>query len=316
MNCGTEARRGGAGAAQRACKSSNSLRQLVCVIWAQSRWPSMVAGLKPPVVYDNVFNARALGLCHDAAVAGGLGHACFAADAPRAPIEHALSSFLSELGDAEYGHVEYWARQEWKHIEAHAVDEKVAAAAARCASRRRATCSICASVRRCAGRRACGRNALARGGDDGARGGGPHPPIRRRGDARGAAAHDLWFLPLSGGAAAAASSSARSCCSTRGRPTRRPRASSRAARGARRRFGAPLQRARRVARGARSRVADDGAPIRGSVAARRRRAPRAGGAHRHAGIAPAVLDALAETERVTTVPFRVQRDDARQCGCA
>ena len=33
------------------------------------------------------------------------------------------------LGDAEYGHVEYWARQEWKHIEAHAdVDEKAAAA--------------------------------------------------------------------------------------------------------------------------------------------------------------------------------------------
>ena len=89
----------------------------------------MVAGLQPPVIYDNVFNARALGLCHDAAVAGGLGHACFAADAPRAPIEHALSSFLSELGDAEYGHVEYWARQEWKHIEAHAdVDEKAAAA--------------------------------------------------------------------------------------------------------------------------------------------------------------------------------------------
>ena len=88
----------------------------------------MVAGLKPPVVYDNVFNARALGLCHDAAVAGGLGHACFAADAPKAPIEHALSSFLSELGDAEYGHVEYWARQEWKHIEAHAdVDETAAA---------------------------------------------------------------------------------------------------------------------------------------------------------------------------------------------
>ena len=157
----------------------------------------MVAGLQPPVVFDNVFNARALGLCHDAAVAGGLGHACFAADAPKAPIEHALSSFLAELGDAEYGHVEYWARQEWKTSRRTPTWTKKPRAAARCATRRRATCSICASVGMRGPTCVWSDRALARGAlttvpavagrvlrfDGAATHAVPRP-------------HDLWFLPF------------------------------------------------------------------------------------------------------------------------
>ena len=41
----------------------------------------------------------------------------------------ALGSYLDEIGDAS-PMVEYWSRQEWKHIEAHAdVDERRASAA-------------------------------------------------------------------------------------------------------------------------------------------------------------------------------------------
>ena len=43
----------------------------------------------------------------------------FSRSAPRTTIEAALDSFLDEIGDPA-PNVEYWSRQEWRHIEAHA----------------------------------------------------------------------------------------------------------------------------------------------------------------------------------------------------
>ena len=61
-------------------------------------------------------------------MAVGLGHRVFEpARPPRTHLEAALGSVLRELNDSA-PYVEYWTRQPWKHIEAHAdVDEKLAA---------------------------------------------------------------------------------------------------------------------------------------------------------------------------------------------
>ena len=78
-------------------------------------------------VFDSVFSPAACALLHTAACSRGLGHALFPREQPESAIETALASFLDEIGDSSQ-HVEYWSRQEWKHIEAHAdVDEKLAA---------------------------------------------------------------------------------------------------------------------------------------------------------------------------------------------
>ena len=78
-------------------------------------------------VHDAVFNPAACALLHTAACSRGLGHALFSRTEPRSALEAGLASFLDEVGDTT-PHVEYWSRQEWKHIEAHAdVDEKRAA---------------------------------------------------------------------------------------------------------------------------------------------------------------------------------------------
>ena len=79
-------------------------------------------------IYDGVFNAAACADLHKAACSRGLGHALYTrASGPSTPLESAFEHFLSEMGD-DSAHVEYWSRQEWKHIEAHAdVDEKLAA---------------------------------------------------------------------------------------------------------------------------------------------------------------------------------------------
>ena len=266
----------------------------------------MVAGLKPPLVYDNVFDARALGLCHDAAVAGGLGHACFAADAPRAPIEHALSSFLSELGDAEYGHVEYWARQEWKHIEAHAdVDETAAAAGGalrypttghvlylRVGSEVRGPTCVWSD-------RALARGALTTVPAVAGR------VLRFDGAATHAVPrpHDLWFLPFvkSGGRGDAFE---RSVVLFNTWPADAPPEGIGPSELAAPDDASALRcNARDAWREAPAReAADDAAPIHGKVwllgdAARRGQAERTA----TLGFAPAVLDALAEPERVTTV---------------
>ena len=78
--------------------------------------------------FDNVFSPSACSALHAAASTRGLGHALYTRDSgPITPLEHAFEHFLSEIKD-DSRHVEYWSRQEWKHIEAHAdVDEKLAA---------------------------------------------------------------------------------------------------------------------------------------------------------------------------------------------
>ena len=80
------------------------------------------------LVHDGVFSPATCALLHTAACSRGLGHALFPRAEPQSPIEFALASYLDEIGDSGGEHVEYWSRQEWKHIEAHAdVDEKAAA---------------------------------------------------------------------------------------------------------------------------------------------------------------------------------------------
>jgi hypothetical protein len=65
---------------------------------------------------------------HNSAKNVGLGHQVFSRPlvGQRNPIEKTLDSILAEIGD-ESKYVEYWARQEWRSIEAHAdVDEFLA----------------------------------------------------------------------------------------------------------------------------------------------------------------------------------------------
>ena len=92
-------------------RTSNECRRPMCVI-----------------VHDGVFSPAACAVLHTAACSRGLGHALFERSQPRSLIEAALDSFLEEVDDSE-PFVEYWSRQEWKHIEAHAdVDERRATA--------------------------------------------------------------------------------------------------------------------------------------------------------------------------------------------
>lgn len=84
-------------------------------------------------VFDNVLDTTTAAKLHESAKVVGLGHRVFARPLKPAggvynPIERALDSILLEMdsGDNEGGttYVEYWARQEWRSIEAHAdVDE-------------------------------------------------------------------------------------------------------------------------------------------------------------------------------------------------
>lgn len=80
-------------------------------------------------VFDGVFDTRALKSLAPAAAASGLGHTLYSRrEPPRTILEAAVDSFLREMSD-DSPYVEYWSRQEWKHIEAHAdVDEALAAA--------------------------------------------------------------------------------------------------------------------------------------------------------------------------------------------
>lgn len=87
-------------------------------------------------VFDNVLNQNSCELLHKLASRSGLGHRSFTRpfavkDRARLVIEHALDKILTEMGDVvndgEEQYVEYWTRQEWRHIEAHAdVDENLA----------------------------------------------------------------------------------------------------------------------------------------------------------------------------------------------
>eukprot|EP01082_Thalassiosira_pseudonana_P010379 g9184.t1 g9184 contig36:65401-66042(-) len=91
----------------------------------------------PPVkVWDGVLSStdqrKSL---HDYASKAGLGHKCFTRPLSnieeRNIIERTLDAILTELDDSTSSkpkqYVEYWTRQEWRHIEAHSdVDESLA----------------------------------------------------------------------------------------------------------------------------------------------------------------------------------------------
>ena len=86
-------------------------------------------------VYDNVLPEPAQDILHAAASASGHGHKLFTrpvSSSGESPvIERALDTILSQLGDVadeeNRQYVEYWTRQEWRHIEAHSdVDEHLA----------------------------------------------------------------------------------------------------------------------------------------------------------------------------------------------
>lgn len=84
-------------------------------------------------VHDNVLSKVSCDILHREASKVGLGHKSFTRPIVNkdSVIERALDDILTELGDCVNGedvqYVEYWTRQEWRHIEAHAdVDEHLA----------------------------------------------------------------------------------------------------------------------------------------------------------------------------------------------
>lgn len=81
------------------------------------------------VVWDKVLSSERAETLHLAAKQSGLGHKLFSRPLDvnnSGIIERTLDSILSEMGD-DSKYVEYWTRQEWRSIEAHAdVDEFLA----------------------------------------------------------------------------------------------------------------------------------------------------------------------------------------------
>ena len=85
-------------------------------------------------VWNDVVNDETCNALHETACQIGLGHRVFSrnmndkdggdgGDGPTNTIEKAIDDILSELEDTS-NYVEYWTRQEWRHIEAHAdIDE-------------------------------------------------------------------------------------------------------------------------------------------------------------------------------------------------
>lgn len=92
----------------------STLALLLCLL-------KIVASLQ---VFDNVLNRQTRQVLHQVASEGGLSHKLVhRSSAPSSPLEHALVAILDELNDTS-PYIEYWCRQEWRHIEAHAdVDE-------------------------------------------------------------------------------------------------------------------------------------------------------------------------------------------------
>ena len=79
-------------------------------------------------VRDGVFSASACSALHDEASTLGRSKHHLHRGAPRSVLEQALDSFLDEVDDPDR-YVEYWTRQQWVHLEAHAdVDEALCAA--------------------------------------------------------------------------------------------------------------------------------------------------------------------------------------------
>ena len=88
------------------------------------------------VVWDNILSESNRELLHSTASASGLGHKLFSrplvdSGHQAGIIERTLDAILTEMGETanetNTQYVEYWTRQEWRHIEAHAdVDENLA----------------------------------------------------------------------------------------------------------------------------------------------------------------------------------------------
>ena len=89
---------------------------------------ALTPAMSLPTVYDGVFSPSACRHIHTAASLGGLGDECHtlyrrAATPPRTALETAVESVLTQLDDRS-PMVEYWWRDSWEHVEAHAdVDE-------------------------------------------------------------------------------------------------------------------------------------------------------------------------------------------------
>ena len=89
---------------------------------------ALTPAMSLPTVYDGVFSPSACRHIHTAASLGGLGDECHtlyrrAATPPRTALETAVESVLTQLDDRS-PLVEYWWRDSWEHVEAHAdVDE-------------------------------------------------------------------------------------------------------------------------------------------------------------------------------------------------
>jgi hypothetical protein len=78
-------------------------------------------------IFDNVVTEEKRKVLHNIASENGLSHnllhRTMAMTLSSSPLENALMEILNELNDPS-PYVEYWCRQEWRHIEAHAdVDE-------------------------------------------------------------------------------------------------------------------------------------------------------------------------------------------------
>jgi hypothetical protein len=78
-------------------------------------------------IFDNIISEASRKVLHHVACENGLSHNLFhrsvATTSSTSPLENALMEILNELDDSS-PYFEYWCRQEWRHIEAHAdVDE-------------------------------------------------------------------------------------------------------------------------------------------------------------------------------------------------
>lgn len=104
----------------------------MCISRLAVRWLAFLAAPTPSCalhIFDGVFSSASCDSLHATASCGGLGHTLYrrAEQPPSTLLEAALDSVLTALEDTA-PLVEYWWRDEWKHIEAHAdVDEGLAA---------------------------------------------------------------------------------------------------------------------------------------------------------------------------------------------
>ena len=96
--------------------------------WKRAQLHARAASLAMVLVCDGVFTPATCALLHTVAMARSSSFErgnslLFTRSEPKNIMEAAIDSFLDETDD-ESCFVEYWARQEWKNIEAHVdIDE-------------------------------------------------------------------------------------------------------------------------------------------------------------------------------------------------